>query len=852
MKNTVIGILAHVDAGKTTLSEAFFYQSGVIRQAGRVDNKDAFLDHNEMERARGITIFSKQAFFSWKNTVFTLLDTPGHVDFSAEAERCLKVLDYAVLVVSAPDGVQGHTLTLWKLLKQLGIPTFLFINKMDLANDGKEALMEHLRKSLDYGCMDFSEIAPEGEALEEMALLGDKLEEFLESGTLSDESICGMIHDRNIFPCFFGSALKLDGTEALLDGMDRYTVQQNAETDAFRARVYKITHDEQGKRLTHLKVLSGVLRTRDILCGDEKVSQIRRYNGERYEACNETQTGCIYAVTGPEETYAGQGIGDGMSDENATLEPVLSYRITFPEGTSPLAAIRDLRLLEGEMPELNVVWDEEHKEIHVRVMGQIQIDILKQLVKERFSYAIAFDKGSIAYKETIADTVIGVGHFEPLRHYAETHIRIEPGERGSGISVTSDCSEDVLERNWQRLIATHLTERIFRGVKTGAPLTDVKFAIINGRAHNKHTEGGDFRQATYRAVRQGLMQAESVLLEPFYDFTLEIPTEMVGRAMTDLTNLHAKMTPCEIMEDVAVMTGRGPVATLRDYQIELQSYTHGKGHLSVAFGGYDVCHNADEVIKAKGYDPDADKANPSASVFCAHGSGFQVPWYEVFEYMHVKDEVEYSDGGAVYQEERRRRYDFSLGTDEVDEIINRTFHANAGASKSGYKKQKTQAAVSRSYKEGEYVYRPVERKEKVLLVDGYNVIFAWDELKALSSVNLDTAKDRLVSILSKYQSINDYRVKLVFDGYRVKGSAGSTMRLEDIEIVHTKEGEKADQYIESYTQKHGKELDILVVSSDSLIRQITGGHNCRVVSSAEFLLRMEQELETFRKQSGLQ
>ena len=405
-----------MDAGKTTLSEAFFYQSGVIRQAGRVDNKDAFLDHNEMERARGITIFSKQAFFSWKNTVFTLLDTPGHIDFSAEAERCLKVLDYAVLVVSAPDGVQGHTLTLWKLLKQLGIPTFLFINKMDLANNGKEALLEHLRKSLDYGCVEFPEQGHSEESLEEMALLGDKLEEFLETGALSDESICEMIRKRQIFPCFFGSALKLEGTKQLLDGMDRYTRCESAASQTFRARVYKITHDAQGKRLTHLKVLSGVLRTRDILCGEEKVSQIRRYNGEKYESCNETQTGCIYAVTGPEETYAGQGIGEGMRDENATLEPVLSYRITFPDGTSPLAAIRDLRLLEGEMPELNVVWDEEHKEIHVRVMGQIQIDILKQLVKERFAYTIAFDAGSIAYKETIADTVIGVGHFEPLRH----------------------------------------------------------------------------------------------------------------------------------------------------------------------------------------------------------------------------------------------------------------------------------------------------------------------------------------------------------------------------------------------------------------------------------------------------
>ncbi len=852
MKNTVIGILAHVDAGKTTLSESFFYKSGVIRQAGRVDNRDSFLDHNEMERARGITIFSKQAFFAWKNTSFTLLDTPGHVDFSAEAERCLKVLDYAVLVISAPDGVQGHTMTLWKLLKQLQIPTFVFVNKMDLRDVQKEDLLEHLKKNLDYGCVDFSGASFEGEALEEMALLGDRLEELFEKGMLSRETLCDMIRKRNIFPCYFGSALKMEGIEELLDGLDCYTGDKVDDKDDFCARVYKITHDEQGKRLTHLKVISGSIRTRDKLCGEEKVSQIRRYNGEKYEACSEAVSGCIYAITGPENTYAGQGIGKGMHDESATLEPVLSYRILFPDGTSPLAAIRDLRILEDEMPELNVIWDEEHKEIHVRVMGQIQIDILKQLVKERFFYSVSFDAGSIAYKETIADTVIGVGHFEPLRHYAEAHVRIEPAERGSGISVSSDCSEDILDKNWQRLIATHLTERVFKGVKTGAPLTDVHFSIINGRAHNKHTEGGDFRQATYRAVRQGLMQAETVLLEPFYDFTLEIPAGMVGRAMTDLTNLHAKMTPCEIVEDYAIMTGRGPVATLRDYQIELQSYTHGKGRLSVAFGGYDVCHNAEEVIAAKGYDPDADKANPSASVFCAHGSGFLVPWYEVWDYMHVKDEQEYTDGAAAYRESvMQKKYDFSIGTEEVDEILNRTFHANAGAQKKGYKKQKAQPGISRTYKEGEYVYKPVERKEKLLLVDGYNVIFAWEELKDLSRLNIDTAKDRLVSILSKYRSISDCRVIVVFDGYRVKGSIGSTMQLEDVEIVHTKEGMTADRYMERFTEQHARELDITVVSSDALIRQITGGHNCMVVTSTEFKIRMERELETFRKQCGL-
>lgn len=851
MKKTVIGILAHVDAGKTTLSEAFFYKAGTIRQVGRVDNRDAFLDHDEMERARGITIFSKEALFSWKDTFFTLLDTPGHVDFSAEAERCLQVLDYAVLVVSASDGVQGHTQTLWRLLKQLEIPTFIFVNKMDLGTPDRYSILANLREELDYGCVDMTGDAVTEEAKEEMAILGDKLDEFLETGSLSRESICEIIEERRIFPCYFGSALKLEGIESLLDGMDAYIRERSGDGD-FRAKVYKITHDEQGKRLTHLKILSGTVKTRDFLVNDEKISQIRSYNGEKYEACNEAVAGRVYAIVGPESTYAGQGIGAGMKDDAATLEPVLSYRITFPDGTSPLSAIRDLRMLEDEMPELNLVWDEDHKEIHVRVMGQIQIEILKQIVEERFSYPIVFDAGSIAYKETVADTVIGVGHFEPLRHYAEVHVRIEPAERGSGITVSSACSEDILDRNWQRLIATHLTERVFRGVLTGAPLTDVHFSIINGRAHNKHTEGGDFRQATYRAVRQGLMQAESVLLEPFYDFTLEIPATMVGRAMTDLTNLHAKTTPCEISGERAVMTGRGPVATLRDYQIELQSYTHGKGHLSVSFGGYDVCHNTDEVMEAKGYNPDEDKANPSASVFCAHGSGFLVPWYEVWEYMHVTDEEAYSDGGAEYREKLARgRFDYSIGSDEVDEIMNRTFRSNASSHKSGYKKQKAQPPVSRTYKEGEYVYKPATRREKLLLVDGYNVIFAWKNLKELSRMNIDTAKDKLVSILSAYQSISDYKIIVVFDGYRVKGGTGNAVMMEDIEVVHTKEGVTADHYLERYTAQNAKEKDITVVSSDSLIRQITGGHNCLVVSSAEFEIRMDRETEAFRKECGL-
>lgn len=856
MKKSVIGILAHVDAGKTTLSEAFFYKAGCIRQVGRVDNKDAFLDHNPMERQRGITIFSKQASFSWKETEFTLLDTPGHVDFSAETERCLQVLDYAILVINASNGVQGHTGTLWRLLKQLKIPTFIFVNKMDLSVQSEGEILEHLKAELDFGCVNFAEGVAEGkfspETYEEMALLTDSVEEVLETGLLSAETIREGIVRRQIFPCFFGAALKPEGVETLLDGMDAY-MRGFRGGEAFAARVYKITRDEQGKRLTHLKVLGGSIKVREILKNDEKISQIRRYNGEKYETVNEATAGGIYAVTGIETSYAGEGIGEGMWDDVPTLVPVLSYRLLFPDETNPLSAIRDLRLLEDEMPELCVVWDEEHKEIHVKVMGQIQIEILKELVKERFGYRVVFDVGSIAYKETIANKVIGVGHFEPLRHYAEAHIRMEPGERGSGVTVLLDCSEDVLDLNWQRLIATHLTERVFAGVLTGSPLTDVRFSVINGRAHNKHTEGGDFRQATYRGVRQGLMQAESVLLEPFYRFTLDIPADFVGRAMTDLDSLHATVMPPEMKGERATLQGRGPVATLRDYQIHLNAYTHGTGHIFVSFDGYDVCHNPEEVIEQQGYDPESDVRNPSSSVFCAHGSGFIVPWNEVPEYMHVFDKENFPENEEkMARASVRENFDYHIGTEEVDAILNRTFHSNKNPGKSPYKKTHAEKPAARVYGPGEYVYKPAARAERILLVDGYNVIFAWDELKGLAAVGIDTAKDRLVSLLSAYQSITDYRVVLVFDGYRVKGGSGSNTRFEGIEVVHTKEGLTADQYIERYTKENSRKKEITVASSDGLIQQITRGHDCRVISSKELELRIQNDSKKFREENGLE
>lgn len=846
MKNVVVGVLAHVDAGKTTLSEAILYSTGEIRNLGRVDNRDTLLDHDVQERERGITVFSKQAVFETEHLHVTWLDTPGHVDFSAEMERTLQVLDYAVLVISASDGIQGHTRTLWKLLKQYDIPLFIFVNKMDQPGNQRDKIMELLQNEIFEGCVDFTDLT--AEVLEELAVLSSDeniLERYLEDGVLSDEQIAQMITCRKIFPCLFGSALRLEGIDALIDVMDRF-MQSPEYPDTFGARIYKITRDETGKRLTHMKITGGMLRVKDTVM-DEKVNQIRIYTGNRYDSVNEAEAGIICTVTGLTHSAAGQGIGFDSGRTMFLIEPVLTYKMSLPDTVNTRQIYPSIKLLEEELPELNVTWNEQTEEIGVKLMGQVQLEILTGIIAKRFGFTPSFDTGTITYMETIASPVIGVGHFEPLRHYAEVHLLLEPGETGSGIQITANCSEDILDKNWQRLIQTHLRERSFIGVLTGSYLTDVKITLINGKAHQKHTEGGDFRQATYRAVRQGLMQAESVLLEPYYSFRLEIPAEMVGRAMTDIENMHGVMDPPDIVGERAVLTGRGPVATMRDYQINLNSYTHGTGTISVTFSGYERCHNPQEVIARCGYDPEQDIANPASSVFCSHGAGFIVPWYEVSDYMHVFDDIENSSDEIrpVYGRPVNQ-FDYTIDLDEIDAIFARTFAANRREDKhAGYKKKKAPLTEYRSVKS----YR--SDRAKLLMVDGYNVIFAWDELQALAQDNIDSAKDRLLHVLSNYQGMIDYDVILVFDGYKVKGNCGRIVMMDNIKVVHTKENETADQYIEKFVHENAEKYAITVATSDGMIQQIVRGADGRIISSRELKDVIEEAARLLRDEYDL-
>lgn len=854
MNNIVMGILAHVDAGKTTLSEAILYKTGFVRNLGRVDNQDSFLDNDDMERKRGITIFSKQAEFELVDKHFSLLDTPGHVDFSAEMERTLHVLDYAILVISGSDGIQGHSITLWKLLKQYKVPTFIFVNKMDQPDNDKKILMQELQAEFGLSCIDFSEKDFSLDVLEEIALIADNyytkqdfLEEFLETEKIETDVISELIEARELTPCYFGSALKLTGIDEFLQGISLYMNQKKYPSD-FGGRVFKITRDVQGNRLTHLKITGGTLNTKDIITDSEKINQIRIYSGEKYETVMSLEAGRICTVTGLTTTYPGHHIGYEEGSELPLLEPVLTYKLLFDDSTNSRQAYPNIKLLEEEMPELAVDWLEERGEIHVKLMGQIQIEILKELLLKRFGYHVKFDVGTITYKETVSDIVIGVGHFEPLRHYAEVHIKIEPGERGSGIEIYSDCSEDKLDKNWQRLIMTHLKEKTFRGVLTGSSLTDVKFTVINGKAHNKHTEGGDFRQATYRAVRQGLMQAESVLLEPIYSFRLEIPTELVGRAMTDLDTMHATMNAPDICGDKTVIAGKCPVSTMRDYQINVNSYTHGTGSIFCSFSGYDVCHNQDEVVASIGYNPELDNANPSSSVFCAHGSGYIVTWDEVKNYMHVSDDEYLADDNEIIEKAFNsvKQFEYSIDLEEIDAIMNRTYKANEKKEKHEYKKRKSPVPDYSKYKS---TYK--KPTEKILLVDGYNVIFAWEDLKELAEINLDSAKDKLISILSNYYSVTNIKTVLVFDGYKVKGNKGSEVTIEDITVIHTKEGQTADIFIENLTNNNAEKYNITVVSSDNLIRQITGGHDCNVMSSKDLEEYISSTLNKFRDEYNI-
>ena len=848
MKRLVIGILAHVDAGKTTLSEALLYRGGALRKLGRVDHRDAFLDTDAMERERGITIFSKQARLTLPEADIQLLDTPGHVDFSAEMERTLQVLDYAVLVVSGTDGVQGHTRTVWRLLKHCGVPTLIFVNKMDLPGMDRSVLLAELRQRLDEGCVSFY---PEEPDFEEQAALRDEaaLEAYLETGTLDRGVLPELIARRQLFPVWFGSALKLQGVDELLEGLQRYTRMPDYPAE-FGAKVYKIARDRQGSRLTYLKVTGGSLRAKTLLSNrrpgqeadkawEEKADQLRLYSGDKFRTVEEAPAGTICAVTGLSHTCPGQGLGAEASSEAPVLEPVLTYQLILPEGCDPHTAMARLRELEEEDPQLHIVWNEQLRQINVQLMGEVQLEILQRILRDRFGMEASFGPGSIVYRETIAAPVVGIGHFEPLRHYAEVHLLLEPGERGSGLVVDADCPEDQLAVNWQRLVLTHLEEREHPGVLTGSPITDMKITLIAGRAHVKHTEGGDFRQATYRAVRQGLMQAESVLLEPWYDFRLELPAECVGRAMTDLQQMAGETVQPELRGEEAVLTGTAPVAKLRDYAADVAAYTRGRGRLICALRGYQPCREQQAVVEAMGYDAERDAANPADSVFCSHGAGVNVPWREVPSKAHVDSGVRLNGQPEPQREApapvRRSVYSGSEAENkELQAIFERTY----GPVKR--RDFRPQQEVRRQEGTATQKARPQPAGPEYLLVDGYNVIFAWDELKDVARDNLDAARKLLMDLLSNYQGFRKNRVIVVFDAYKVPHSTGEVTRYHNIHVVYTKESQTADAYIEKATYQLGRDNRVRVVTSDGAEQLIILGHGALRVPASAF----REEVET--------
>ena len=844
MRKLVIGILAHVDAGKTTLSESLLYLSGKIRKLGRVDNKDAYLDNYELERARGITIFSKQAVFEVGDTQITLLDTPGHVDFSTEMERTLQVLDYAILVISGVDGVQGHTKTLWRLLSIYQIPVFIFINKMDQNGTDKEKIMKELKKQLGDGCVEFAQSEIE-DYNDQLAMCDEILmEAYLGTGHIQIPQIKKAIRERKVFPCFYGSALKLEGVEAFIQGIVKHAHIPSYGSE-FGAKVFKISRDEQGNRLTYMKITGGILKVKDVLNNgvwEEKVNQIRIYSGQKFEAVNEIEAGSICAVTGLSQTKPGEGFGTEEASNIPLLEPVLSYQILLPEGCDPRVMIPKLRLIEEEDPELHIVWDEQLKEIQVQIMGQVQTEVLQSLIQSRFGIEVSFDSGKIVYKETIANVVEGVGHFEPLRHYAEVHLLMEPGERGSGLEFDVECSEDLLGKSWQRLVLSHLEEKAHKGVLTGSAITDMKITLVSGRAHNKHTQGGDFREATYRAVRQGLKEAESILLEPYYTFHLELPEKMVGRAMTDIEKMHGTCQISYIEGEIAVLAGIAPVATMRNYQKDVMAYTKGQGRLFCSLKGYEPCHNTDEIIEMVGYDSERDLRNSAESVFCANGSSFLVAWDKVKDYMHVESCFQNEDGlleeavetQATYSEEKW------IDSDEIDKILNQAYYANQGK-KSVWQKRRT---VSESYyKPISYINEQNETKEEYLLVDGYNIIFAWSELKELAEDNLDSARSKLLDYLSKYQGIREFQIIAVFDAYRVQRHHEEIIDYDNIHVVFTREAQTADQYIERFAHDNQKKYNITVATSDGLQQIITRGAGCSVMSARELKEEIERTNE---------
>ena len=863
--NLVMGILAHVDAGKTTLSEQILYKCGAIAKVGRVDHQDTFLDTHSLEKERGITIFSKQALFSLPDFNITLLDTPGHVDFSAEMERTLQVLDYAILVINGADGVQSHTRTLWKLLSRYRVPVFLFVNKMDQSGTDKTSLLLELKNKLSSDCVDFNQSHNEDIFLEEIAVRDEALmEAFLEGEIPETEDIQRLILNRQIFPCFFGSALKDFGVEELLEQMNLF-MREKEYGEEFAARVFKIGRDHQNHRLTYMKLVGGSLKVKQMLEGiefgkeetwKEKADQIRFYSANSYEMKEMAVAGQVCAVTGLSKTYAGEALGTEKDDIEACLEPVLTYGMKLPENVNVHQAYEKLQILAQEDPALHMEWKEKTGEIHIKVMGDIQLEVLKQLIKERFSMEVEFGTGQIVYKETIENTVEGVGHFEPLRHYAEAHILLEPLPKGSGVQFDTICSEDVLDKNWQRLIMTHLMEKQYIGVLTGSVITDIKMTILTGKAHAKHTEGGDFRQATYRAIRQGLRKAKSILLEPVYEFILEVPTNMVGRAMADVQKMSGTIAISEEQntgnQEMTILTGTCPVITMQEYQREVLAYTKGCGRLECQMKGYEPCHNTEEVIEKIGYNPDRDLENPCGSVFCSHGAGVTVEWSEVEEHMHL--EMVYCEEDTSWKEEvrevkaiSRRASDF-IGTEEIDAILNRTYGANKKGSDyvapqgwNRYKSVGKTEVVTR-------VYKGTPKKEAYLLVDGYNIIYAWKELKELAAVSLDGARGKLQDILCDYQAMKGCQLMVVFDAYRLQGHPVEVSDYHNIRVVFTKEAETADQYIEKFAVRHAKDYSITVATSDGLEQVIIRGQGCGLLSAKDLQDEIERSKENFKEQ----
>lgn len=848
-KHICIGLLAHVDAGKTTLAESLLYHTGAIRKMGRVDHQNAFLDTYELERARGITIFSKQAGFTLGDKEVVLLDTPGHVDFSAEMERTLQILDYAVLIIGGTDGVQGHVETLWRLLRQYKIPVFLFINKMDQDGADPAEILKELQGRLDEKCIDFTDSQPQEEFMENLAMCDETvLENYLEEGEISEKQVRELIARRKVFPCYFGSALKSQGIQEFLEGLETYMkVPDYPET--FGAKVYKISRDEKGSRLTHMKITGGRLNVKQVLSGEdweEKADQIRIYSGAGFESVKEVSAGAVCAVTGLTRTHAGQGLGIEQTSGEPLLIPVLNYEIQLPEECDVHQMFLKLRQLEEEEPELHIVWNPQLNEIHAQVMGEVQIEILKNMIQERFGISVEFGSGNIVYKETIEEPVEGIGHFEPLRHYAEVHLLLEPGEPGSGLEFGVSCSEDMLDKNWQRLILTHLEEKAHKGVLTGSDITDMKITLVAGKAHLKHTEGGDFRQATYRAVRQGLRKARSVLLEPVYEYRLEVPSDMVGRAMTDIQKMYGTFQGPEIEGEMSVLTGVAPVVTMGGYQSEVTAYTRGRGRLSCTLKGYQPCHNAEEVIEAAGYEPDADMENPTGSVFCAHGAGFVVNWDEVDTYAHIQTDLglDETDQETIPQMQPSQPYksfdEIRLDQEELEEIFTRTYGPIKRERNAFQKTSRTVTAPASPRKS-----KPKEPEKEYLLVDGYNIIFAWEDLNELAKVNIEGARNKLMDILCNYQGYKKCTLILVFDAYKVEGGQGSVQKYHNIHVVYTKEAETADQYIEKTVHEIGRKYHVTVATSDALEQVIILGQGADRLSARnlrEEIQRMKEEI----------